>query len=281
MRFHCAIVLLLEPERRTALCVRAKPTCMASGLLFHPCWLRLHRVLTCKSVCQGVAADMVWAWLARSDYAGPVSSPFAAHTRQPFWDDSGSCRSRLSDYGYDTASDEEEEAEEQQLHAMAFEQDAGQQQEQQPPVKSPPPEERAGFWADVGASGSKLAQSEPSGHADLPLPESLLGASLVAVCGELGGFRLPHRHVASFSSCHPDSDALLPVGVAGSSDHHVVEDTDGGQCEIDDREYGFGSDIDTKPDQDLECAMDTQPMDTHYLDTHPHTPGVLLPWDMD
>ena len=51
-------------------------------------------------------------------YAGLASSPFAAHTRQPFAD-SASARSRLSDYGYDTASDEEGDAEERQLHGMA------------------------------------------------------------------------------------------------------------------------------------------------------------------
>lgn len=94
-----------------------------------------------------------------SGYAGPASSPFAAHTRQPFGD-SGSCRSRLSDYGYDTASDEEEEAEEQQLRSMAFRQGPAQEQEQQVLI-SPPADERTGFWADVGAPLSQLTDGTP------------------------------------------------------------------------------------------------------------------------
>ena len=43
------------------------------------------------------------------------------------------------------------------------------------------------------------------------------------------------------------------------------------QMETNDQGYSFQSDVDKKPDEDMECATAT----------HPHSPGVLLPWDMD
>jgi hypothetical protein len=79
----------------------------------------------------------------RSPELWTVSSPFAAHKCEPFHDDA-SCRSRLSDYGYDTFSEDEDEGEDEQAH----EADAA-------ACKRATDYEDCGFWAEVGASGKQ------------------------------------------------------------------------------------------------------------------------------
>lgn len=85
-----------------------------------------------------------------------VSSPFAAHTRQPF-DDRASCRSRLSDYGYDTQSEDEEEdgccGDYGDGEACYGEDDELQDRDVQGTKRPAEPQEDCGFWAEVGASG--------------------------------------------------------------------------------------------------------------------------------
>lgn len=89
-----------------------------------------------------------------------VSSPFAAQTTQPF-NDAASCRSRLSDYGYDTFSDDDEYDNGNEVGAAAELGDclaggcgtgaAG--GGRGGCKKRDAPFEDCGFWAEVGASG--------------------------------------------------------------------------------------------------------------------------------
>ena len=229
--------------------------------------------ISSEEYCQSdILVCNCWAWLVCSGYgyAGPASSPFAAHTRQPFGD-GASTRSRLSDYGYDTASDDEGEAEEQLLRGMAH---ALKPARQQQPPKSPLPGECAGFWADVGASGGQLADGEPGCMASLaawhcPCTSCFLSTTsrsctvgLTVTChvglleqSPSGGANCITRHVC---------------GVAGSSGDSMPKQVDGPELEVGEPENGFGSIVFRKP-EDTECAHGT----------HPQNAGVLLPWDMD
>jgi len=89
-----------------------------------------------------------------------VSSPFLAHTRQPF-DDRASCRSRLSDYGYDTQSEDEEEdgvhGDYEDSEACCGEDEELQDQDAQGTKRPAEPQDDCGFWAEVGASGEPHA----------------------------------------------------------------------------------------------------------------------------
>ncbi|KAK9914812.1 hypothetical protein WJX75_000866 [Coccomyxa subellipsoidea] len=87
-----------------------------------------------------------------------ASSPFAAHTRQPF-DDRASCRSRLSDYGYDTQSEDGDYGDEEGrgYDGAAPDQDA------QGTKRPAEPFEDCGFWAEVGASESQESPANSQG----------------------------------------------------------------------------------------------------------------------
>ena len=76
-----------------------------------------------------------WLFLCSPHFA---SSPFAKQKQQPFAD-SASCRSRLSDYGFTTGSDDEHDWE-------CFYED-----DMVTPVKGQGAQDGCGFWAEVGA----------------------------------------------------------------------------------------------------------------------------------
>jgi len=72
------------------------------------------------------------------------SSPFAKQTQQPFVDNA-SCRSRLSDYGFTSESEDEQDW------------DCCYGDDMESPVKEQlPPGDFGGFWAEVGAVGMLL-----------------------------------------------------------------------------------------------------------------------------
>lgn len=87
-----------------------------------------------------------------------ASSPFAGYNRQPF-EDGASCRSRLSDYGYDTESDSEQDYGDEgdygceENYGEGNEVEAGPDQDTQGTKRRAEPFEDCGFWAEVGASG--------------------------------------------------------------------------------------------------------------------------------
>ena len=127
---------LIEHQAGSRECGTRKP-CLSLAVL-RPC-----------SAAPMHAASLTALLCACSPGAGAASSPFAAHTRQPF-PDHASCRSNLSDYGYTTASDDDD---------SDFEVEANQQQCYAGAESSipPPPEEGMGFWAEVGAYGAAAA----------------------------------------------------------------------------------------------------------------------------
>ena len=85
------------------------------------------------------------------------TSPFAGYNRMPF-NDGASCRSRLSDYGYDTEPDSEKDygdggdygSEEEEEYGASYEEEAAPNQGTK---RRAEPFEDCGFWAEVGASG--------------------------------------------------------------------------------------------------------------------------------
>ncbi len=87
-----------------------------------------------------------------------ASSPFAGYNRQPF-EDGASCRSRLSDYGYDTKSESEKDCGDEsnygceEDYGMGNEEEGTPDQDAQGTKRRAEPFEDCGFWAVVGASG--------------------------------------------------------------------------------------------------------------------------------
>ena len=83
-----------------------------------------------------------------------ASSPFAAHMRQPF-NDRASCRSRLSDYGYDTQSEDGGDLDygDSGDEEGCVLDEAVPDQDAQGTKRPAEPFEDCGFWAEVGASG--------------------------------------------------------------------------------------------------------------------------------
>lgn len=131
-----------------------------------------------------------------SPCSAPASSPFAAHTRQPFAD-AVSCRSNLSDYGYDTASDDGEDEDDGAVR-IGFE--SGQEHAAQPDPcpHMQPPDEHIGFWADVGASGKLTGGSADADRAGAHLRA---GTGDDAVQWEVNGWES-----GSDASEQPDED---------------------------------------------------------------------------
>ncbi|BDA43079.1 hypothetical protein COCOBI_04-0900 [Coccomyxa sp. Obi] len=93
-----------------------------------------------------------------------ASSPFAAQNRQPF-EDGASCRSRLSDYGYDTESESEKDYGDygcEEDYGECYEQEAAPDQDAQGTKRRAEPFEDCGFWAVVGASESQECKESPT-----------------------------------------------------------------------------------------------------------------------
>ncbi len=133
------------------------------------------------------------------------SSPFAKHTQQPFVDNA-SCRSRLSDYGFTSESEDE--------------QDWGgyYADDMETPTKDQGPPEDFGFWAEVGAVGGLSTYVPWHFYASVP-QLAWQSEHISAQCYPEADQSLPQtyqcsRNAASFSSMHTRSS---PFCIAGSS----------------------------------------------------------------
>ena len=89
-------------------------------------------------ICRGLAWQLTGTLSLRSPRL--ASSPFAKHTQQPFVDNA-SCRSRLSDYGFSSESEDERD-----WHGCCGD-------DMEPPIKDQALPQDFGFWAEVGAVG--------------------------------------------------------------------------------------------------------------------------------